>query len=191
MPGNLVSATIASVHTSGLVVTFMGFFEATIDLSHIGVRPEDIESKFKLGQNLKARITFCSLSTTPKKIGASLLPNIVELAQDNTPLEDRFPVGKIFEKVIVKRVDSKNGLDVDIDGLEKVKGFVHVSAFDTLSTELMSREIHVLMYHLYFRFLASLMTMSPLCLPPLAITNWTASIALVLSDTVLSIMSCN
>ncbi|CAM0137852.1 rRNA biogenesis protein rrp5 [Umbelopsis sp. WA50703] len=127
VPGNLVSATVASIHTSGLVLTFMGFFEATVDLSHIGVRPEDIESKFKLGQNLKARITFCSLNTTPKKIGASLLPNIVELTQDNTPLEDRFPVGTIFEKVTVKRVDTKNGLDVDIDGLEKVKGFVHIS----------------------------------------------------------------
>jgi rRNA biogenesis protein RRP5 len=171
VPGNLVSATVASIHTSGLVLTFMGFFEATVDLSHIGVRPEDIESKFKLGQNLKARITFCSLNTTPKKIGASLLPNIVELTQDNTPLEDRFPVGTIFEKVTVKRVDTKNGLDVDIDGLEKVKGFVHVSCLGHLIQQISKQRIKFVNALSCFRFLVLQTIMSPPCLPLLATTS--------------------
>jgi rRNA biogenesis protein RRP5 len=122
-----VNATIASIHSSGLIVTFMGFFEASVDLSHLGVRPEDMDSKFKLGQKVVARIIFCSFSATPKKIGASLLSNVVSLTRDNTPIEDQFPIGTIFERVVVKRVDTKNGLNVDIDGLGEVKGFIHVS----------------------------------------------------------------
>ncbi|KAG2184029.1 hypothetical protein INT44_009040 [Umbelopsis vinacea] len=127
VPGNLISANVAAVYANGLVVSFMGFFEASIDLAHLDVKAQDIESKYKLGQKLKARILFCSFSTSPKRIGASLLPNIVDLKQDNTPLDAQFPIGMIFDRVIVKRVESKNGLIVEIDGHKEVNGFVHIS----------------------------------------------------------------
>ncbi|KAI8581026.1 hypothetical protein K450DRAFT_234277 [Umbelopsis ramanniana AG] len=127
VPGNLISANVAAVYANGLVVSFMGFFEASIDLAHLDVKAQDIESKYKLGQKLKARILFCSFGTSPKRIGASLLPNIVNLKQDNTPLDVQFPIGMIFDRVIVKRVESKNGLIVEIDGHKDVNGFVHIS----------------------------------------------------------------
>jgi rRNA biogenesis protein RRP5 len=127
VPGNLVSANVAAVYPTGMVVSFMGFFEAGIDLAHLDVNAQDMETKYKLGQKLKARILFCSFNTSPKRIGASILPNIVSLKQDNTPLDVQFPIGMIFDRVIVKRVESKNGLYVEIDGHEDVNGFVHVS----------------------------------------------------------------
>ncbi|KAH8550174.1 hypothetical protein BGW37DRAFT_498267 [Umbelopsis sp. PMI_123] len=127
VPGNLVSANVAAVYPTGMVVSFMGFFEASIDLAHLDVNAQDMETKYKLGQKLKARILFCSFNTSPKRIGASILPNIVSLKQDNTPLDVQFPIGMIFDRVIVKRVESKNGLYVEIDGHEDVNGFVHIS----------------------------------------------------------------
>jgi rRNA biogenesis protein RRP5 len=57
VPGHQVSALITAVVPSGLNVKLCGFFDGTIDLTHLGLGGEDIEEKFRVGKKVgQARI---------------------------------------------------------------------------------------------------------------------------------------
>lgn len=133
----------------------MGFFEGTADLIHSGVDSAvDLEATYKIGQKCRARIVMLSLASTPKKIYMSLAPHVVTLGQPMVKLEEeededmdgndvrevkaflgeRWPVGTVFEEVIVRRVDTTVGLFCEIKGIEGVRAHVHVSYFRSNST---------------------------------------------------------
>jgi ribosomal protein S1 len=53
LPGSLVSALITAVVPSGLNVKICGFYDGTIDLTHLGIGDEEVESKFKIGKKVR------------------------------------------------------------------------------------------------------------------------------------------
>lgn len=90
LPGHLVSGLITAITPSGLNLKVLGFYNATIDQTHIGITDSDaIEAKYKVGKKVKGRIIFdydsagsideASGLNAGKVFGMSLLPHIVDL----------------------------------------------------------------------------------------------------------------
>lgn len=52
LPGHLVSTLITAVMPSGLNVKIGGFFDGTIDLSHLPLGDKEIEEVYKVGKKV-------------------------------------------------------------------------------------------------------------------------------------------
>lgn len=132
LPGTLVQGLITSVHTSGLNLQVLGYFDGTIDQYHIG----EESSSFKIGQKVKARIIYDHLSSPPR-FALSCMAHVTRLTprficggETERSVCEAYPVGTILEAVKVIRVEPERGLTAEIS--ENVQGFVHVSSPMTL-----------------------------------------------------------
>ncbi|KAF9215680.1 rRNA biogenesis protein rrp5 [Podila verticillata] len=139
MPGNIIDAHITEIQDVGVLVKFMGHFDATIDYFHtsegIIASRKQLEEAFKVNDTVRARILYIDLASTPTRIGLSNAKHVMGLTQPNTTKTDlgskvfpgkAVPVGQIFEAITVKRIDSNHGLLCEIDGTE-IPGYVHIS----------------------------------------------------------------
>ncbi|KAF7723464.1 rRNA bioproteinsis protein rrp5 [Apophysomyces ossiformis] len=132
-PGQRIEGVVEAAQSNGLVVKFMGLYQATIDVSHIP-GSVNIEKTYKFGSKISFRTLFCQLNIDQKKIGGSLLPHIVELGapvlssseKNDKYVSEIYPSGSFFDQVTITRV-SQLGVYVSIDNLEGVTGFVHIS----------------------------------------------------------------
>lgn len=137
LPGHLVMALITAVVPSGLNVRICGFFDGTIDLTQLGIGKGDIDSSFKVGKKIKARIINDYLATSPKRFGLSVLPHILALESPKSSetaavsLEHEFGIGKVLEDVEVIRVDKEFG--VVALTVEGHPAYIHVSAAERLT----------------------------------------------------------
>jgi len=61
LPGHLVSTLITAVMPSGLNVKIGGFFDGTIDLTHLALGDAEIEDRYKVGKKV------CSSPNTPDR----------------------------------------------------------------------------------------------------------------------------
>ncbi|KAJ3056513.1 Protein RRP5 [Rhizophlyctis rosea] len=124
--GGTVNAKIHSVVENGLVLSFLGVFEGTVDWFHLGHAVKnadtDLFDKYKDGQKVRARILY--VDPTRKKIGLTLAPHLLGLKSFEFPAE-KVEIGTVVEKATVLRVDSVTGLLLDIPGVGL--GYVHIS----------------------------------------------------------------
>ncbi|ORX93442.1 nucleic acid-binding protein [Basidiobolus meristosporus CBS 931.73] len=136
IPSTLINGMVAAINPNGITCKFMGFYDGTIDFNHLGLVVEgedDISKAFKVGQKIRARILYMSLGVNEKIIGLSLAPHVLSLSQPQISgydLKDdakMIPMGTIFDKVTVKRVDSGVGILCEIDGVKGVVGQTHIS----------------------------------------------------------------
>ncbi|KAK7059164.1 rRNA biogenesis protein rrp5 [Paramarasmius palmivorus] len=130
LPGSLVQALITAVQPTGLNLQVLGFFDGTVDQSHL---PRQIPEKgFKVGKKLKARVLY-DFSTSPPRLALSLNEHIVKLdvrrvgdnKGDLPSLPEAYPVGMIVENAKVTRLEPERGLFIETDN--GVEGFVHIS----------------------------------------------------------------
>ena len=132
LPGTLVQGLITSVHSSGLNLQLLGFFDGTVDQLHMG---KDA-SAYKIGKKIKARILYDYSSSPPKfaltlmdhalKLGPSLIP-ANDSAEKGLTVKDAYPVGTVLDSVKVLRVEPERGVIVEVT--PGVEGFVHVCPF--------------------------------------------------------------
>lgn len=132
LPGTLVQALITSIHSNGLNLQVLGFFEGTIDELQLDQDPKS----YKLGKKVKARILY-EYSSSPPKFALSLADHIVKLTPrmvtgqkksgQGTTVQELYPVGTILEAVKVVRLEAERGLIVEVE--PGVEGFVHVRGF--------------------------------------------------------------
>ncbi|KII94182.1 hypothetical protein PLICRDRAFT_122174 [Plicaturopsis crispa FD-325 SS-3] len=130
LPGALVQSLIVSVSPNGLNIQLLGYFEGTIDQSHL-----PSERQYKVGQKVKCRVLYDIAGTTPPRFSLALVDHILKLqirrfkAKDRTKtmpsIVDAYPVGKILDDVKVTRVETELGLVVEVQ--PGVEGFVHIS----------------------------------------------------------------
>ncbi|KAJ3090994.1 hypothetical protein HK102_001993 [Quaeritorhiza haematococci] len=124
-PGMQANARVKSVLENGLLLSFQGVFEATVDWFHLGHAvgdvEEDIEKKFKENQKLRARII--SIDFARKRIGMTLMPSILSLKPYPFPATAELDIGSKIE-VTVKRVDQGTGLLLQSDN---GSAYVHIS----------------------------------------------------------------
>ncbi|KAL7945801.1 hypothetical protein V8C42DRAFT_321608 [Trichoderma barbatum] len=137
LPGTLVSVLVSENEGRGLAGKIMGTVDATADLIHSGIGPNDtdLKAKYKIGSKIKARI-ICNFPTAKDpKLGISLLPHIMSLTrkrqEDDSKDEKKrpievMPISSFVEKCTVRHVEPDIGLFVDT-GIAGLGGFVHIS----------------------------------------------------------------
>ncbi len=135
LPGTAVTVLVTGNGSRGLAGKIMGHVDATADLIHSGIGPlgTDVESKYKIGSKVKARIICNFLTSKSPKLGITLLPHLTALTKkhpegpkrSSLPLQV-LPIASTVEKCIVRHVEADMGLFVDI-GVPGLCGFVHIS----------------------------------------------------------------
>ncbi|QDZ24213.1 rRNA biogenesis protein [Chloropicon primus] len=102
IPGMLVKATVKSVLARGIVVSFMSYFTATVETSHL---PKVLE-EYKAGGKFQCRILY--IDPESKSITLSALPHLISL--DENVLTVLPKTGTLLEKAVVMGVDDNQGL---------------------------------------------------------------------------------
>lgn len=134
LPGTIVSVLVSDNEGRGLAGKIMGTVDATADLIHSGIGPNDVDlkAKYKIGSKVKARI-ICNFPTAKDpKLGVSLLPHILSLTQKHQDGDEKrrpmevMPISSFVEKCTVRHVEPDIGLFVDT-GIAGLGGFVHIS----------------------------------------------------------------
>ncbi|KAH7144542.1 hypothetical protein B0J13DRAFT_675857 [Dactylonectria estremocensis] len=136
LPGTIVDVLVSYTDRRGLAGKVLGSLDVTADLVHSGVGPAGVslESAYKIGSRVKARV-ICNFPTAKEpKLGISLLPHITSLEQkrptkktDSKKLPtELLPISSLVEKCTVRHVEAEIGLFVDI-GIPGLSGFVHIS----------------------------------------------------------------
>jgi rRNA biogenesis protein RRP5 len=135
LPGVAAEIQISEVASSGLTGKIMGMLDVTADFFHSGARESQagLTERFKPGQKVKGRI-ICTFPTShSKKLGFSLLKNIISFtplplaqSQRDERTSEMPTISTIIPDAKVIRVESKVGLFLNI-GSNCPPGFVHIS----------------------------------------------------------------
>ncbi|KAI8821806.1 uncharacterized protein EV422DRAFT_495369 [Fimicolochytrium jonesii] len=138
--GALVNAKVKDVLDNGILLTFLGVLEGTVNLAHLGsliVDPEEeLPAKYKVGQRLRVRVLY--VDPIRKKIAATLSPSLLHFVRFTPPAVE---IGSIFDDFVVRRIDAKLGLLVE----QKDAGFafVHISRLSDTKVEKMDKNYKV------------------------------------------------
>lgn len=136
LPGTMVDVLVSNTDRRGLAGKVLGHLDVTADLIHSGVGPAGVslESTYKIGSRVKARVICNFLTSKDPKLGISLLPHITSLSlkrpskstdAKKLPI-DILPISSYIEKCTVRHVEAEIGLFVDT-GIPGLSGFVHIS----------------------------------------------------------------
>ncbi|KAI5457806.1 hypothetical protein BGZ63DRAFT_515567 [Mariannaea sp. PMI_226] len=136
LPGTMADVLVSNTDRRGFAGKVMGHLDVTADLVHSGVGPAGVslESTYKIGSRVKARIICNFPMAKEPKFGISLLPHITSL-QRKRPTKSTdakklptevLPISSLVEKCTVRHVEGEIGLFVDI-GIPGLSGFVHIS----------------------------------------------------------------
>ena len=132
LPGTPVDLLVTSTDRGGLCGKIIGHLDAVADMVHSGSGPENIEldTVYKIGSKVKARVICNYPMSKDPKLGVSLLSHIKalepkRLGANQLPL-DLLPISSVVEKCKVRSVESDMGLFVDVEH-EGLGGFVHIS----------------------------------------------------------------
>lgn len=136
LPGTIADVLVSNTDRRGLAGKVLGTLDVTADLIHSGVGPlgVSLDSAYKIGSRVKARV-ICNFPTANEpKLGISLLPHITSLEQKrptkktdaNKLPTEILPISSFVEKCTVRHVEAEIGLYVDI-GIPGLSGFVHIS----------------------------------------------------------------
>lgn len=136
LPGTTVDVLISNTERRGLSGKIMGHLDVTADLIHSGAGPAGVslDSVYKIGSRVKARVICNFPAAKEPKLGISLLPHITSLRQkrpekttDAKKLPTEIlPVSSLVEKCTVRHVEAEIGLFVDL-GVPGLSGIVHIS----------------------------------------------------------------
>ncbi|KAG6003597.1 hypothetical protein E4U21_001885 [Claviceps maximensis] len=134
LPGTTVSVIVTHTDRRGLAGKVLGHLDVTADLVHSGVGPDniDLESTYKVGSRIKARVICNFPAAREPKLGISLLSHITSLSRKHPAKESKklptevLPISSLVEKCTIKHVESEIGLFVDV-GIAGLSGFVHIS----------------------------------------------------------------
>ena len=133
-PGLLVDALVESINKNGLVVKVFGLVYGTLNLANLGeFEFSKLNHRYTIGSVIKARITAVLLKGGVKKCMLTQLLHIISLSKNPLSTDDfdvleAFPIGYIFEKVIICGGDS-NYMYADI-GSSRLVAQIHNSKID-------------------------------------------------------------
>ncbi|GAB0134027.1 hypothetical protein EsDP_00002413 [Epichloe bromicola] len=134
LPGTTVNVIVTNTDRRGLAGKVLGHLDVTADLIHSGVGPNNtnLESAYKIGSKVKARVICNFPAAKEPKLGISLLTHITSLSRKHPARETKklptevLPISSLVEKCTIKHVESEIGLFVDV-GIAGLSGFVHIS----------------------------------------------------------------
>ncbi|TPX37608.1 hypothetical protein SmJEL517_g00637 [Synchytrium microbalum] len=145
VPGLLVSAKVRNVTMNGLVLSFFGIFEGTVDMFHTGKRlvslEDDLHKFFKVDQKVRARILFVDYER--KRVGLTLRPTLVSWTRPESPAS--LDIGTIVEEMTVTRVDQDVGILLDCPGVEGA--YCHLSRLSDTFVEKIDKKFRAKTQH--------------------------------------------
>ncbi|XP_022966127.1 rRNA biogenesis protein RRP5 [Cucurbita maxima] len=124
IPGMMVSARVQSTLENGLLLSFLTYFNGTVDMFHLQNSFHSSNWKAHYNQNMKvnARILFIDPST--RAVGLTLIPHLVQ----NKAAPPHVRIGDIYDSAKVVRVDRGSGLLLEVTSSpESTPTFVSVS----------------------------------------------------------------
>ncbi|EOD50642.1 putative rrna biogenesis protein rrp5 protein [Neofusicoccum parvum UCRNP2] len=143
VPGTAVEVLVSEVTATGLAGTIMGLVDATADIVHAGAgaTQQDLTTKYKIGEKVKARIICTFPGEENRKLGVSLLDHVLSLserqaADSKAPL-NILPISSIVEEAKVTKVEPTLGLFMDV-GVKRVPGFAHISRLSDDKVDILS-----------------------------------------------------
>ncbi|KZT52546.1 hypothetical protein CALCODRAFT_441411 [Calocera cornea HHB12733] len=123
LPGTLVRGLITATTPAGLNLQILGFFDGTIEPTHLPKAPE----AYKVGSKLLSRVLWHMPGSSPPKFALSAMPHVVKLEAptvEGRDLQEVYTYGMIVHKVKVMRVEAEWGLSVELE--DGTRGFVHI-----------------------------------------------------------------
>ncbi|KAG5665699.1 hypothetical protein KAF25_009824 [Fusarium avenaceum] len=136
LPGTMADVLVNNTDRRGLSGKIMGHLDVTADIIHSGVGPAGVslDTAYKIGSRVKARVICNFPGAREPKLGISLLPHIATLEKKRpTKSTDSkknptqvLPISSLVETCTVRHVEAEIGLFVDI-GIPGLSGFVHIS----------------------------------------------------------------
>ncbi|KAL4021140.1 hypothetical protein IC575_019931 [Cucumis melo] len=124
IPGMMVSARVQSTLENGILLSFLTYFNGTVDMFHLQNSFHSSNWKDSYNQNMKmnARILFIDPST--RAVGLTLIPHLVR----NKAAPPHVRIGDIYDSAKVVRVDRGSGLLLEVaSSPESTPTFVSVS----------------------------------------------------------------
>ncbi|EXA45886.1 hypothetical protein FOVG_06739 [Fusarium oxysporum f. sp. pisi HDV247] len=136
LPGTMADVLISNTDRRGLSGKIMGHLDVTADIIQSGAGPAGVslDTAYKIGSRVKARVICNFPGAREPKLGISLLPHITALEKKRpTKSTDSkknptqvLPISSLVETCTVRHVEPDIGLFVDI-GIPGLSGFVHIS----------------------------------------------------------------
>jgi rRNA biogenesis protein RRP5 len=136
LPGTMADVLISNTDRRGLSGKIMGRLDVTADIIQSGAGPAGVslDTAYKIGSRVKARVICNFPGAREPKLGISLLPHITALEKKRpTKSTDSkknptqvLPISSLVETCTVRHVEPDIGLFVDI-GIPGLSGFVHIS----------------------------------------------------------------
>ena len=135
LPGCAVEVLVTEVMPTGLAGKILGVLDVTADIIHSGAAAsaKPIEKRYPIGSKTKARVICTFPAADGKKVGVSLLENVVSLSnkrslekEDEAEPKERLPISTIVNEARVAKVDPIRGLFLDL-GVKGIRGFAHIS----------------------------------------------------------------
>jgi rRNA biogenesis protein RRP5 len=135
LPGTAADVLVTNTDRRGLAGKVMGHLDVTADLFHSGVGPDgvDLESTYKIGSRVKARVICTFPSAKEPKLGISLLPHLTSMSRKLSGEKrgaklptDVVAISSLVTKCTVRHVETEIGLFVDLN-VAGLSGFVHIS----------------------------------------------------------------
>ncbi|XP_038881067.1 rRNA biogenesis protein RRP5 isoform X2 [Benincasa hispida] len=124
IPGMMVSARVQSTLENGILLSFLTYFNGTVDMFHLQNSFHSSNWKDYYNQNMKvnARILFIDPST--RAVGLTLIPHLIH----NKAAPPHVRIGDIYDSAKVVRVDRGSGLLLEVTSSpESTPTFVSVS----------------------------------------------------------------
>ncbi|XP_028390902.1 protein RRP5 homolog isoform X2 [Dendronephthya gigantea] len=122
LPGMLVKATVKQANDHGVVLSFFGAFDGSVDLLHLAKHGSNgnIEKMYPSKTKVMCRIMYICPAT--KTVGLS---NLEHLVNGEPFIFSSFVVGDIVEDTNVLRLDKSRGLLLQLN--EHISGYAHIS----------------------------------------------------------------
>ena len=127
LPGTAVEALLTDVARSGLLGKVMGMLDVTADLVHSGLASitDDEELPYKSGKKVRGRLVCTFPAAETKKLGFSLLPNVVGLTSDKSHSPD-ISISSVVRQATVIHVEPGLGVYLSMEGSLR-RAFAHIS----------------------------------------------------------------
>jgi rRNA biogenesis protein RRP5 len=145
LPGTAVEVLLSDVTDSGLAGKIIGMLDATADLVHSGsaAGANDLERRYKPGAKVKGRLICNFPASETKKVGFSVLPNVLGLQSLDTTLvvaDQNISISSIIPDAKIFRVEPGLGIYLEL-GAGLPKGFVHISRLSDAKVDSISPNI--------------------------------------------------
>ncbi|KAK5015923.1 rRNA biogenesis protein rrp5, partial [Cryomyces antarcticus] len=147
LPGTAVEILTTEVSSSGVAGKIMGLLDATADFTHSGAGEsiKNIESRYKIGSKIKARVICTFPNMDQPRVGISMLGHVLALSHrtsldgdvEKDPLQKLALSATVGSAKVVK-VQPRIGLFLDL-GVKGVLGYAHISRLADKKVENLSQ----------------------------------------------------